>query len=78
MNRYTNVIVSIENHLLWWDNLTPVDQSSQENIDRLVNVGEEIKLSEVHSWAVRSLSVTVCCMYDVSLSAMAGNYSTVS
>ena len=54
INRYTNAIASIQNHLLWWDSLTPVDQNSQSNIDRLVSVGEEIKLAEVHSWAVSS------------------------
>ena len=54
INRYTNAIASLRNHMLWWDSLTPVDQNSQSNIDRLVSVGEEIKLAEVHSWAVSS------------------------
>ena len=54
INRYTNAIASLRNHLLWWDSLTPVDQNSQSNIDRLVGVGEEIKLAEVQSWAVSS------------------------
>ena len=54
INRYTSAIVSLRNHLLWWDSLTPVDQNSQSNIDRLVSIGEEIKLAEVHSWAVSS------------------------
>jgi hypothetical protein len=51
INRYTNAIVSIKNHLLWWDSLTSVDQNSLPNINRLVGVGEDIKLAEVNAWA---------------------------
>ena len=46
-------------HLLWWDSLTPVDQNSLANIDRLVSVGEEIKLADVHSWAVRETTTSL-------------------
>ena len=46
-------------HLLWWDSLTPVDQNSLSNIDRLVSVGEEIKLAEVHSWAVSETTTSL-------------------
>lgn len=28
INRYTAAIVAIQNHLLWWNSLTPVDQNS--------------------------------------------------
>ena len=35
----------------WWDGLTPVDQNSQTNINTLVTVTEDIKLTEVNAWA---------------------------
>ena len=51
INRYTNVAQALKNHLLWWNGLTPVDQNSQVNINRLVTTSEDIKLSEVNAWA---------------------------
>jgi hypothetical protein len=51
INRYTTAILSIKNHMLWWFSLTSVDKSSLTNINRLVSVGEEIKMGEVNSWA---------------------------
>ena len=51
INRYTNAILSIKNHILWWDSLPPVDQNSLPNINRLVGVGEDVKTGEVNSWA---------------------------
>ena len=52
INRYTNAIVALKNHMLWWDSLKTVDRNTRANTSRLVSVGEGIKLSEVHSWAV--------------------------
>ena len=49
INRYTNAIINLENHLLWWDTLPPVDQNSQPNINRLVSTGESIKLVSASS-----------------------------
>jgi hypothetical protein len=44
--------VALKNHLMWWNLLTPVDQNSQEaNISILVTVAEDIKPTEVNSWA---------------------------
>ena len=51
INRYTNAAQALQNHLLWWNGLTPVDQNSQANINRLVTTSEDIKLSEVNAWA---------------------------
>jgi hypothetical protein len=51
INRYTNAVQALKNHLLWWDALSPVDQNSQANINRLVTTSEDIKLSEVNAWA---------------------------
>jgi hypothetical protein len=51
INRYTNAAQALKNHLLWWHGLTPVDQNSQVNINRLVTTSEDIKLSEVNAWA---------------------------
>jgi hypothetical protein len=51
ISRYTNAIVAIENHLLWWDSLPAVEHNSITHINRLVNVGEDIKLAEVNAWA---------------------------
>ena len=31
--------------------MTPVDQNSQAHINRLVNVGEDIKLQEIKAWS---------------------------
>ena len=59
INRYTNAIASLRNHMLWWDSLTPVDQNSLANINQLVSVGEEIKLAEVHSWAVSGITISL-------------------
>jgi hypothetical protein len=36
---------------MWWNGLTPVDQNSQINIDKLVTLVEDTKLAEVHAWA---------------------------
>jgi hypothetical protein len=36
---------------MWWNLLTPVDQNAQANISNLVTVAEDIKLTEVNSWA---------------------------
>ena len=52
INRYTNAIVALKNHMLWWDSLKTVDRTRSANTTRLVSVGEGIKLAEVHSWAV--------------------------
>lgn len=35
----------------WWNGLTPVDQNSQTNINTLVTVTEDIKMTEVNAWA---------------------------
>ena len=43
--------MALKNHLMWWNLLTPVDQNSQANISILVTVAEDIKLTEVNSWA---------------------------
>lgn len=51
INRYSAAILTIQNHLLWWDSLTAVDQNSQTHINRLVSVGEAIKTGEVDAWA---------------------------
>lgn len=51
INRYTNAVVALKNHLMWWNQLTPVDQNSQTNINTLVSVTEDIKLTEVNAWA---------------------------
>ena len=51
INRYTNAVVSINNLLLWWDSLTAPEQSSLKNIDRLIHVGEHVKMVEVSGWA---------------------------
>jgi hypothetical protein len=51
INRYTNAVVAIENHLLWWNTLPAVEHNSLTNIKRLVGVGEDIKLAEVSAWA---------------------------
>ena len=51
INRYTNAVVALKNHLVWWNLLTPVDQNAQANISTLVTVAEDIKLTEVNSWA---------------------------
>jgi hypothetical protein len=51
INRYTNAVVALKNHLMWWNLLTPVDQNAQANISNLVTVAEDIKLTEVNSWA---------------------------
>jgi hypothetical protein len=51
LNRYTQAILSVQNLLLWWDSLTPVDQVSQANIETLVNLGESIKVYEMLAWA---------------------------
>ena len=52
-------LLHVLQHLLWWDSLTPVDQNSLSNIDRLVSVGEDIKLAEVHSWAVSETTTSL-------------------
>ena len=52
INRYTNAIVALKNHMLWWDSLKTVDCNTRANTSRLVSVGEGIKLAEVYSWAV--------------------------
>ena len=44
INRYTNAIVALQNHQLWWDSLSSVDQNSLSNINRLVGVTEDIKM----------------------------------
>ena len=51
INRCTNAIIALKNHILWWNGLTPVDQNSLININRLVMLGEQVKMSEVSSWA---------------------------
>ena len=51
MNRFTNAIVALENHLIWWNSLPAVEQTSLSNINRLVSEGEEIKMAEVNAWA---------------------------
>ena len=43
--------MSINNLLLWWDSLTAPEQSSLKNIDRLIHVGEHVKMVEVSGWA---------------------------
>ena len=51
INRYTNAIVALKNHILWWESLSSVDQNSQLHINRLVMTVEDIKLNEVSAWA---------------------------
>lgn len=51
INRYNTAILSITNHIMWWDSLNSVDKNSQTNISRLVTVGEEIRLNEISAWA---------------------------
>ena len=36
---------------MWWNTLTPVEQSSIGNIDMLVSSGEQIKMTEMGAWA---------------------------
>ena len=36
---------------MWWNGLTAVDQNSQANIDTLITVVENIRLTEVNAWA---------------------------
>ena len=59
VNRYANAVVALENHMQWWDSLPPVDQNSLSNINRLVSVGEGIKLV-----CSRTLSSFVCLSRD--------------
>ena len=49
INRYTNAVMALKDHLVWWNLLTPVDQNSQANISILVIVAEDIKLTVVNS-----------------------------
>jgi hypothetical protein len=51
INRYTNAVLDLKNHLMWWNLLTPVDQNSQTNINMLVSLTEDTKLTEVNAWA---------------------------
>ena len=51
MNRFTNAIVALENHLIWWNSLPAVERNSLSNINRLVIEGESIKMTEVNAWA---------------------------
>eukprot|EP01051_Picozoa_sp_SAG22_P007816 SAG22_NODE_565_length_9046_cov_142.250475_4_plen_84_part_00 len=46
-----NAVVALKNHQSWWNGLTPVDQNSQTNINTLVTLTENIKLTEVNAWA---------------------------
>ena len=51
INRYTNAVVALQNHLMWWNGLTSVEQNSQANINRLVVGTEFVKMTEVNAWA---------------------------
>jgi hypothetical protein len=35
----------------WWNSLPSVEQNSLANINRLVSVGEDIKMNELNAWA---------------------------
>ena len=36
--------------MTWWNNLTSVEQASVENIQKLVNGGEDVMMTEMSSW----------------------------
>ena len=62
INRYTNAIVALQNHQLWWDSLSSVDQNSLSNINRLVGVTEDIKMV-----STPDLSLTLCIALFTSM-----------
>lgn len=71
INRYTNAAQALQNHLLWWNGLTPVDQNSQANINRLVTTSEDIKLSEVNAWADVRRLLYACLLPPPALASSA-------
>lgn len=48
--RYSHVATSLRNLMTWWNNLTSVEQASVENIQKLVNGGEDVMMTEMSSW----------------------------
>ena len=48
---FTQAAASAKNLIMWWNTLTPVEQSSISNINMLVSSGEQIKMAEVGAWA---------------------------
>jgi hypothetical protein len=57
LNRYTTGILALQRHLLWWESLTPVEKVSMLNVNRLVSIGEAVKMDEVNAWADAKRSI---------------------
>lgn len=54
INRYSNVIHALQELIMWWETLSPIDHSAVENIDRLVFSAEELLLRERQAWKATS------------------------
>ena len=50
ISRYNATILALKNLVLWWDSLNEVDKGSPANIDKLVQMGEELLNEERGAW----------------------------
>ncbi len=53
--RYGESISQLNQVIMWWDSLTPVDQASTDNVNNLVTTCENIIQGELRSWMSTSM-----------------------
>lgn len=65
LQRYSDVICKLDDVVLWWDSLTPVEQANLENIHHLVRMCEDMFQVERSAWLSTSI-VTKMIAKDAS------------